>query len=909
MSGVAIGLEAWIGRLGEGGMHAPPFGGRHRIVDRRSNQRMSKRNWRPHHDELLCFRFQHCLLIEAEGPGGAPQYDRIRGRFRRGQAQEGLRCDGKVIHLAQEVVLKPLTDRQRLADGRRAVQPVADGFECQLENRQRVSLRLMQQALRVGIAEPIGMDAGEQGSRIICVQPPEPDFRDAGKIHRALRRLAKREEHGQAFRVQAAGDEGECLSGLEVEPLCVVDDAEQRLLLGGACKQREGGEGDLKPLRCWAHSKAEGHAQRIALWRGKPINARQEWNDQLVEAGKADVGFGLDAKSPGDSEITGCVDGVIKECGLSDSGLAADDQRTTRATANGFQEGVNRGQLANTPNQLARSHNSALYRCARKSAIGLTTLAGWTERRFGTGQDATVPKRLWISLMRSSGLRVDCFSVEEGRVEVGGSRRLQLRLLGPGTATVDGHPVSFRTRKTLALLAYLAMARGPHQRERIADIFWPEADASAARESLRTALVYLRQALGEATQTVLITTKDTVGVTHGGVDVDVEALKRACQMARTNGDLRIRHQIRAGIGLYRGAFLEGLSLADAPEFETWVESQRAYWRTLMAELLSLLATMQNEAGEPSESVASLEQWTSIDPDNELAWRRLVEFHLDEGNLAGAHAAWERYRQTLKDVGAVPDKRMAELQQRILTSSFATRAAGGVTGCDSGHGRSASRSGDLAPLEAAFCRARRGRCEVVVISGAQSGRRRFADEIMPALTANGVDVVEGRALRSIGSLPLTPWISGLRQRLEAENAPDDLLDDRWLAELARLLPELLDRYPDLDVLPADALTRGRTFEAVSRLGIALGQRRPLAILIEDAQWTDPDSRDLLQYAVRRWTEACIPVLVVLVVTAAISSDLEHWVNALEGETRMTRLPLRAPFQPVASDRFAFAGMGV
>lgn len=163
-------------------------------------------------------------------------------------------------------------------------------------------------------------------------------------------------------------------------------------------------------------------------------------------------------------------------------------------------------------------------------------------------------------------------------------------------------------------------------------------------------------------------------------------------------------------------------------------------------------------------------------------------------------------------------------------------------------------------------------------------------------AEGADVIVGRCLRSAGALPYIPWITGLRRRLEAENAPDDLLDDHWLAELARLLPELLDRYPDLVVHQADALTRGNIFEAVSRLGIALGRRQPLAFVIDDAQWADPDTRDLVQYAVRRWKETATPVLLVLVAEGSITGDLRAWIASLEGETRITRLRI----SPLAAD---------
>lgn len=480
--------------------------------------------------------------------------------------------------------------------------------------------------------------------------------------------------------------------------------------------------------------------------------------------------------------------------------------------------------------------------------------------------------------------------MEEGHVETAGAGRLQLWCLGPGTASVDGHPVSFRTKKTLALLAYLAMDRGPHPRERIADVFWPGTDSSAARDNLRTALVYLRQGLGPAASAVLITTKDTVGVAHGVVEVDVDTLRRACRIARKSPDVRLYHQIQAAIDQYHGPFLAELSLPDAPEFEIWLESQRAYWRGVTTELLSLLATLQEEAGDRSESVMSLEQWTAIDPDDELAWRRLIELHLDEGNLAGAHAAWERYRQTLGDVAVTPGKMMAELHHRIIdASSIGGRSTSGRP-CFDGRQRSfAGGPREWAQVHAAYRRVRRGGCEVLVIGGQPgAGTPRLASEVAASMGAEGADVIVGRCLRTAGALPYIPWITGLRRRIEAENAPEDLLDDPWLSELARLLPELLHRYPDLVVQRPDLLTRGKLFEAVSRLGIALGHRQSLAIVIDDAQWADPDTRDLVQYAVRRWTETATPVLLVLVAEAPLTGDLQAWIAALEGETRITQL---------------------
>src|SRR6266853_453963 len=111
--------------------------------------------------------------------------------------------------------------------------------------------------------------------------------------------------------------------------------------------------------------------------------------------------------------------------------------------------------------------------------------------------------------------------------------RLQLRVLGDAEASLDGRPIAFRTRKTLDLLAYLALDPGLHPRERLADLLWPEADVVDARASLRTALNYLRQALGSSADSVITSTRESLGVRPGApVDLDVAGLTAAQQLAR-----------------------------------------------------------------------------------------------------------------------------------------------------------------------------------------------------------------------------------------------------------------------------------------------------------------------------------------------------------------------------------------
>ena len=77
-------------------------------------------------------------------------------------------------------------------------------------------------------------------------------------------RLADREDHQYRLGEQPARHERQCLRGGPVEPLRVVDHAEQRALGGDDGEQGEHGQPDEKRVGCDAGLEAEGGAQGVA---------------------------------------------------------------------------------------------------------------------------------------------------------------------------------------------------------------------------------------------------------------------------------------------------------------------------------------------------------------------------------------------------------------------------------------------------------------------------------------------------------------------------------------------------------------------------------------------------------------------------------------------------------------------
>lgn len=455
---------------------------------------------------------------------------------------------------------------------------------------------------------------------------------------------------------------------------------------------------------------------------------------------------------------------------------------------------------------------------------------------------------------------------------------LRIFTFGAPEVRLGENLISFSTRKTLALLIYLAIEPGLQPREHLAALLWPEANPERSRANLRNTLGHLqralRQASGQAQTAYLHVSHDALGLNPDAmIDLDLHTIEQAYTLVRADrlgpalpkGSANLP-LLQSAVARQRGSFLVGFSLGDAPDFDDWAATQREVWHRRLGLILDRLSEIQFVSGEFAGAAETASRWIALDTLNEVAYRRKMRAHFTAGERGQALETYENCRARLTaELGVEPEPDTEALAVRIRTqlSIQRTLPQPGLpeTSVNFLGNLFAGRSREFQSLMNSYERAATGEPQLVVLRGeAGIGKTRLARKFLAAVQAQGAELLQGSAFESGSHLPFQPLVEALRPRLKGKNSIRDLLDDVGLSTLSQLLPELNDSSPGISQDSREHGTQrkqtsqSRLFESFVQLTLALAQNAPLVLFVDDLQWSDSATLDLLHYAIRRWRGA-------------------------------------------------------
>lgn len=139
---------------------------------------------------------------------------------------------------------------------------------------------------------------------------------------------------------------------------------------------------------------------------------------------------------------------------------------------------------------------------------------------------------------------------------------LQIKVLGELAVLRDGRDIALpSSKKTRALLAYLAVINRRQRRDFLCRMLWSVPDDP--RAALRWSLSKLRHLIDE---TCLQADRDTVFLDASGFDLD---MMDVAPMTANDLAARATAELETLAARFRGRFLEGLELPRCPVFESW----------------------------------------------------------------------------------------------------------------------------------------------------------------------------------------------------------------------------------------------------------------------------------------------------------------------------------------------------
>ena len=417
--------------------------------------------------------------------------------------------------------------------------------------------------------------------------------------------------------------------------------------------------------------------------------------------------------------------------------------------------------------------------------------------------------------------------------------QLEIRLLGSLQFLRDNTPITdFISNKVPALLAYLAVTRRAHTRDKLAALLWGEMTDADAKNNLRQALTNLRKIADDH----LTITRDSIEFTGDGFVDSIEfdsALRSASSLDPERGAAILTDSLR----LYRADFLEGFHVRDAPDFEDWALTERARLRELALQALHTLTQFHNNHGNYAEAMKYASRLLTFDTWREEAHRQLMLLQARTGQFSAALSQYETCKKILeKELGVQPSLETTALYEKIRAARQTTR-----------HNIPASSTdfiGREKELENLRQRLADPACRLVTLTGLGGcGKTRLAQETARLCTdifINGAWMVSLASVEAEGIVPALgntfdfPFSAGDHQKqilnyLRQKELLLVLDNFEHLLESSALLTDILKTAPEVKILVTSRERLDLEGEWVVELsGLGLGSMGADQLFVQSAK---------------------------------------------------------------------------
>lgn len=201
---------------------------------------------------------------------------------------------------------------------------------------------------------------------------------------------------------------------------------------------------------------------------------------------------------------------------------------------------------------------------------------------------------------------------------------LSIKTLGELTVSRDGRPLDLPpSKRTRALLAYLAITARPHRRDRLCEIFWKTPEDP--RSTLRWSLSKIRHLVNHPDKERLVSDRERVSLLTYDIFIDLREIE-----LKANDPFTSSQELESLSKALRDTFMEGADIPGQEIYQQWLTAQRRETSQLRAKVLYRLSTHPDLLQD--ERLKWARKWEELEPFNPDAATRLVTL-LEAAGLA------------------------------------------------------------------------------------------------------------------------------------------------------------------------------------------------------------------------------------------------------------------------------------
>ena len=455
-------------------------------------------------------------------------------------------------------------------------------------------------------------------------------------------------------------------------------------------------------------------------------------------------------------------------------------------------------------------------------------------------------------------------------------KKLKILLLGPPEIRWNEEPLKIQRRYPRALLFYLAGQNGMVGRQELFPVFWPDATEHIARIRLRETLGKLKAAL--PSDNLIISEPDLIGLNPDSTYVDLIEYETIFQQVHNSLvslppteplPQKVYRLLMKANSLWRGpGFLSGANLPSTIELDNWLSLTNQHTEYLNWQILERLSDHSLCTGNLAKALDWALRALQNNEFSEKLHERVLNLliQLERPNEAVAHFA---HIQDLyyREFEISPPANIINIYQlaRIHVQTNAPRILKEWGIKPSLGVPFIGRQEALAQLREALHRG-----GVVFILGESGvGKTRLMQEFTTEVKLNTRILVSSCQQDKI---PFQPLVEAFRYNILPEEWLN--LPQVWASQILTIYPDLKIIRPELEypppALPGQA--RAHLFEAVRQIATQLTDKSPQLICLDDAQWADDDTLELISYVIGKSPLTSNAVL--LLIAARIEEHNPH-----------------------------------